>query len=108
MYACSVAESAIEQPEISVEQLRLNPAFLDALHQAGAVWGMLVLKEIYLPSSAEEFMVLRTPNIRRRISCRGASKGSELDRIVFDLAMWNSENALCCCVKNSMFRRVRQ
>lgn len=101
-------KAQLNNPRYPLEQLRLNPAFLDALHQAGAVWGMLVLKEIYLPSSAEEFMVLRTPNVDGEYRVVARAKEVNSDRIVFDLAMWNSENALCCCVKNSMFRRVRQ
>ena len=95
-------------PRYPLAKFRINPAFLDVVHQAGAVWGMLVTKDIYLPSSAEEFVVMRPPKAMGEYRVVAMAKNVSAERIIFNIAMWNPLNQVCCFVKNSMFRKVKQ
>ncbi|HYD40902.1 MAG TPA: SDR family NAD(P)-dependent oxidoreductase [Anaeromyxobacter sp.] len=97
----------LSEPRYPLSRLRINPAFLDSLHQAGAVFCILQTGQVYLPVGAEEFAVLVPPieegqyDVVARVTDRGQ------DLFLFDIAMLRGER-LCCLARNVAFRRIRQ
>ena len=91
-----------------LDKLLLNPCFLDSIHQAGAVYGILMTDQIYLPSGAEEFIVSKIPKADGKFRIYVKMKSKTDEKIIYDIAMLDGKDELLCYVKNSLFRRIHQ
>jgi acyl transferase domain-containing protein/NADP-dependent 3-hydroxy acid dehydrogenase YdfG len=98
----------LTEPRYPLGQLRLNPAFLDAMHQAGAVFCILQTGEVYLPVGAEEFAVLDAPSVEGQYDVVARVRERSPDLFLFDIAMLRDRERLCCLARNVAFRRIRQ
>ncbi len=97
----------LSEPRYPLARLRINPAFLDALHQAGAVYCILQTGQVYLPVGAEEFAVLVPPTEEGQYDVVARVTDRTQDLYHFDVAMLRGER-LCCLARNVAFRRIRQ
>jgi NAD(P)-dependent dehydrogenase (short-subunit alcohol dehydrogenase family)/acyl carrier protein len=98
----------IEHPGYARMQYVTNPAFLDSAHQTAAMFALLLTNEAFLPAGADEFVVLRAPNVPGTYRVIAKLKERSQDRTVYDIGMWNEQNELFAYIKRSAFKRVRQ
>jgi len=97
----------LSEPRYPLSRLRINPAFLDSLHQAGAVFCILRTGQVYLPVGAEEFAVLVPPTEEGQYDVVARVSDRTQDLFLFDIALLRGEQ-LCCFARNVAFRRIRQ
>lgn len=95
-----------ETPNYPLDQYLINPAFMDSLHQAGAVLAIELTGHVYLPVSAERF-VLYAP-LRQPGNYRVLAKLRHIDdeSAAYDLIMVRQDHTLCAAITNSCFRRI--
>jgi hypothetical protein len=86
----------------------LNPAFLDALHQAGAVLAILLTDQVYLPIGARSFIVHEAPNIDANYRVVAKLLAVDELQVTYDMAMVREDGICCVTVENSLFRRISQ
>ena len=98
----------LSEPRYPLGRLRINPAFLDSLHQAGAVFCILQTGQVYLPVGAEEFVVFVPPREEGQYDVVARVRDRSEDLILFDIAMLRDRKVLCCSARNVAFRRMRQ
>ncbi|MBN2737375.1 MAG: SDR family NAD(P)-dependent oxidoreductase [Spirochaetales bacterium] len=101
-------KAQINNPGYPLDRFLINPAFLDSLHQAGAIYSILISNQQYLPVGAEEFGIIEkqtSPGLYRVFL---ELKKKEQDIICFNMDMLNPDNTLCYYIRNSMFRRMNQ
>ena len=98
----------IEHPGYALGQYLTNPAFLDAAHQTAAMFALLLTNEAFLPAGADEFAVLRAPNVPGKYRVIAKLRERSEDRTVYDIGMWDDQGELFAYVKRSAFKRVRQ
>ncbi len=98
----------LTNPRYPLEKLLLNPCFLDSIHQAGAVYGILTTNQVYLPSGAEEFIVNKIPKSDGKYRIYAKAKSKTDEKIIYDIAMLDDEDEIICYVRNSLFRRIHQ
>jgi len=87
-------------------QFLVNPAFLDALHQAGAVLAIELTGHVYLPVGAEEFIVYAAPN--KPGNYRVVAQLMKLDdqSAIYNMSMSGEDGTLYARITNSQFRRI--
>lgn len=91
-----------------VEQYMINPAFLDTLHQAGAIYSIFSKKEVYLPYGAEEFGVLKPmkeDEVYRVFVQRMSEEG---ETILYNIVLLNEADEVTAYIRNSLFHRINQ
>jgi NAD(P)-dependent dehydrogenase (short-subunit alcohol dehydrogenase family) len=98
----------LDHPKYPLAQFLINPAFLDAVHQAGAVLGILLTDHVYLPVGARRFVVYGA--LSRPGSYRVTARLRSLDdvEIHYDMVMQNPEGNVCVSLEDSVFRRISQ
>lgn len=98
--------AGLEDAQYPLTEYLTNPAFLDSLHQAGAVLAIELTGHVYLPISAEQF-VLYT-HLREPANYRVVAKLKQLDEqnAQYDMIMVREDGVLCAAITNSTFRRV--
>ena len=102
----SLPKTQIDFPGYPLKQFLINPAFLDALHQAGAVLAIQLTNQVYLPVGAEEFVVYEAP--KRDEMYRVVAKLKTLDDVqaTYDMFMTREDGTCCVRLTNSQFRRI--
>jgi acyl transferase domain-containing protein/short-subunit dehydrogenase len=98
----------LSEPRYPLARLLLNPAFLDAMHQAGAVFCILQTGQVHLPVGAEEFAILEPPTAEGQYDVVARVRERSPDLLRFDIAMLRDRERLCCLARNVAFRRIRQ
>ncbi|MGC4068739.1 MAG: SDR family NAD(P)-dependent oxidoreductase [Polyangiaceae bacterium] len=98
----------LDHPKYPLAHFLVNPAFLDAVHQAGAVLGILLTNYVYLPVGAKRFVVHGT--LSRQGSYRVTAKLRSIDEVEihYDMIMRNPEGRVCVTLEDSVFRRISQ
>jgi hypothetical protein len=103
-------KAQFNNPGYPLDLFLINPAFLDSIHQAGAICSLELAnrKHYFLPIGAEEFGIVKAPKVdgEYRILAKLREKCS--DTMVYDIVMFNEKNELCSYVKNSSYLRINQ
>jgi hypothetical protein len=84
----------------------LNPTFLDSLHQAGAVLAIQLTGNVYLPVSAEEFVVYDSLIQPAQYCVRARLKKLDEHRATYDMVMVREDGKLCASITDSTFQRI--
>lgn len=89
-----------------LSKFQLNPAFLDALHQAGAVLAIQLTDHVYLPVGADEFVIFQPPNANAhyRVLVRLLQLTDSQAR--YDMVMVRDDGVCCAGVNNARFARI--
>lgn len=98
----------LEQSRYPLDHYLINPAFLDAMHQAGAVLAIELTGQIYLPVGAREFVVQSCPNEPGDYRVVARLKQRSTDDFLYDIAFWKDEGTLCAVAWDVAFRRISQ
>jgi len=98
----------LSEPRYPLDRYLINPAFLDSLHQAGAVFCILETGQVYLPVGAEEFAIFQPPREEGQYEVIARVSDRSQDQFLFDIAMLRDDQELCCLAHNVAFRRIRQ
>jgi hypothetical protein len=98
----------LSEPRYPLDRYLINPAFLDSLHQAGAVFCILETGQVYLPVGAEEFAIFQPPREEGQYEVIARVSDRSQDQFLFDIAMLRGDQELCCLAHNVAFRRIRQ
>jgi acyl carrier protein len=96
------------EPRYPLDRFLINPAFLDSMHQAGAVFCILQTGQIYLPVGAERFVIFTPPREEGQYDVIARVSDRSQDHVLFDIAMLRDRHELCCLAQNVVFRRIRQ
>jgi acyl transferase domain-containing protein/acyl carrier protein/short-subunit dehydrogenase len=86
----------------------INPSFLDALHQAGAMLSIALTDEVYLPVGAQKFIVHESPNQDAHYTVIAKVLTLDETQLTYDMVMLNEAGLPCVTIENSWFRRVTQ
>jgi hypothetical protein len=89
-----------------IDKYLLNPCFLDAMHQAGAIFAQLLTERVFLPVGAEEFAVVAPPKTdgTYRVYVKVKRRGGE--EFIYDIAMLDERGSLSGYAKNAKFCKV--
>jgi NAD(P)-dependent dehydrogenase (short-subunit alcohol dehydrogenase family) len=98
----------LSEPRYPHARLHANPAFLDCMHQAAAVFCVLKTGAIHLPVGAQEFTVFEAPNQDARYEVIARIRDRLPDRMVFDVALLREGGTLCCFARKVVLRRTGQ
>lgn len=88
----------------------INPAFLDSIHQAGALCSLMLAKRerYFLPFGADEFGIVKAPKADGVYTITAKLKEQDRDKMIFNIIMLNEDGELCSYVKNSLYLRINQ
>lgn len=96
----------LSHPGYPLDRWLVNPAFLDTLHQAGAVLAIQRTGSVYLPVGAEEFVVFHAPDQDALYRVSAALIHLDEDAARYDMSMVREDGLLCATVRGSLFRRI--
>ena len=98
--------AVLADPRYPLDRFLINPAFMDCLHQAGAVLAIELTGSVYLPIGADQFVVYEPP--RQDTTYRVVARLKELDdqRALYDMVLVRDDGVLCAAVHNSRFHRI--
>jgi malonyl CoA-acyl carrier protein transacylase len=88
----------------------INPAFLDSIHQAGALCSLMLAKmeRYFLPFGAEKFVIVKAPKADGTYRIVAKLKEQDNNKMIFNILMLNEGGELCSYVKNSVYLRINQ
>ncbi len=89
-------------------RLHVNPAFLDSMHQAAAIFCLFKTKLIHLPVGADQFTVFETPNQDSNYDVIAIVRERSSDRLWFDVAMLHEGRRVLCLAHRVELRRTGQ
>lgn len=98
----------LDHPRYPREELLINPAFLDAMHQAGAVLAIALTGHIFLPVGAAEFVVFDSPKQDERYRIVVRIKELRDSEATYDIVMLRDTGACCAAIIGSSFQRISQ
>jgi hypothetical protein len=98
----------LSEPRYPHARLHANPAFLDCMHQAPAVFCVLKTGAIHLPVGAQELIVFEPPKQDARYEVVARVCERLPDRTVFDVALLREGGTLCCFARKVVLRRTGQ
>jgi acyl transferase domain-containing protein/NAD(P)-dependent dehydrogenase (short-subunit alcohol dehydrogenase family)/acyl carrier protein len=98
----------LSEPRYPLARLHVNPAFLDSMHQAAAIFCVLTTHAIHLPVGADEFTIFQAPkqDANYDIIARVCDRSS--DRIWFNVAMLHEGRQIFCLARRVELRRTGQ
>jgi hypothetical protein len=101
-------KAQLTEPRYPLARLHVNPAFLDSMHQAAAIYSILRTGSVYLPVGAEEFVIFEAPKQDARYDAIARVCDRTPDRIWFDVALLREGGRLCCLARRVILRRTGQ
>ena len=101
-------KAQLTEPGYPLAQFHLNPAFLDSMHQAGALFSVRLTGRIFLPVGADEFIIFAPLHQDGSYDVFGKVVHRTDDRLCFDIALLRECKDLCCLARNVVFRRIEQ
>jgi hypothetical protein len=104
----ALPRAQLEEGRYPLGQYLINPGFLDAMHQAGAVLAIKLAGEVFLPVGAREFLVQHGPNVPGDYRVVARLKRQSKDEFLYDIAFWRDEHTLCALASDVLFRRISQ
>jgi len=104
----ALPKTQLSEPRYPYARLHINPAFLDCMHQAPAIFSLIKTGSVYLPVGAEEFTVFEAPKQDARYDVIAKVCEKAPDRILFDVALMREGEHLCCFGRRVILRRTGQ
>jgi hypothetical protein len=101
-------KAQLTEPRYPFKHLHVNPAFLDSMHQAAAIFCILSARAIHLPVGADEFTIFAPPNLDANYDIIARVRERSADRIWFDVAMLHEGRQLFCLARRVELRRTGQ
>jgi hypothetical protein len=101
-------KAQLSEPRYPLTRLHVNPAFLDSMHQAAAIFSILKTGSVYLPVGVEEFTIFEAPKQDGRYDVVARVCDRSSDRIWFDVALLRRGQELCCLARKVVLRRTGQ
>lgn len=104
----ALPRAQIEERRYPLEQYLVNPAFLDAMHQAGAILAIKLTGQVFLPVGAREFVILHCPNLDGEYRVVARLTRRDVDEFLYDIAFWHDARTLCAVAWDVSFHRISQ
>jgi hypothetical protein len=101
-------KAQLSEPRYPLARLHVNPAFLDSMHQAAAIFSLFKTTSVYLPVGAEEFTIFETPNQDANYDVIAVLRERSADRLWYDVAMLREGRQLFCLAHRVELRRTGQ
>jgi NAD(P)-dependent dehydrogenase (short-subunit alcohol dehydrogenase family) len=101
-------KAQLAEPRYPLARFLVNPAFLDSMHQAGALFAIRLTGRIFLPVGADEFVIFAPLNQDGHYDVFAKIVKQTEDRFWYDIALLRDRKDLCCLAKNVVFRRIEQ
>jgi hypothetical protein len=98
----------LAEPRYPLAQFLVNPAFLDSMHQAGALFSIRLTGRIFLPVGADEFVIFAPIKQDGCYDVFAKIVKRTEDRFWYDIALLRERKDLCCLARNVVFRRIEQ
>jgi NAD(P)-dependent dehydrogenase (short-subunit alcohol dehydrogenase family)/acyl carrier protein len=99
-------KAQLDHPAYPLDLFRINPAFLDALHQAGAVLAIQLTNCVYLPVGADQFTVFSAPRHDGHYRVQARLLSLDETSATYDMLMTHEDGSPCAQIKGSRFRRI--
>lgn len=106
VYSVLLPKEELIDPKYRLEQLLLNPAFMDSVFQVCGVHTALESDRIYLPWKIEEFGVVKVPRERSRYKAYAKLKQQMDELKIYDVIMVNDKDEVCYYAKNITMRLI--
>jgi len=101
-------KAQLAEPRYPLARFQVNHAFLDSMHQAGALFAIRLTGRIFLPVGADEFVIFAPLNQDGHYDVFAKIVKQTEDRFWYDIALLRDRKDLCCLAKNVVFRRIEQ
>jgi acyl transferase domain-containing protein/NAD(P)-dependent dehydrogenase (short-subunit alcohol dehydrogenase family) len=99
-------KAQLNTKEYPIEQFLCNPAFLDSLHQAGAILSILLTNQVYLPVGAEQFVIYERPTRDEQYRVIAKLLSIDASSATFNMSMVRNDGTCCVKITNSRFSRI--
>jgi hypothetical protein len=99
-------KAQLNTKEYPIEQFLCNPAFLDSLHQAGAILTILLTDYVYLPVGAEQFVIYERPTRDEQYRVTAKLTSIDASSATFNMSMVRNDGTCCVKITNSRFSRI--
>lgn len=106
VYSLIMPEEQITNHWYRLEELLINPAFMDSLYQACGVHTLHKSKWVYLPWEIGEAGVVKVPKSGGNFKVYSKVKIETDEYNTYDAAMFNEAGELCYYAKNVVMRRI--
>lgn len=101
-------KAQLSDPRYPLARLQVNPAFLDSMHQAAAIFSVLKTGSIHLPVGADEFTIFEAPDREAHYDVIAVVRERSSDRLWFDVALLHEGRQLFCLARRVELRRTGQ
>jgi hypothetical protein len=101
-------KAQLSEPRYPFAGLHINPAFLDCMHQAAAIFSIFATGSIHLPVGAEEFVIWDAPNRDAHYDVIALMLDRSAERLWFDVALLRDGKDVCCIARRVVLRRTGQ
>jgi NAD(P)-dependent dehydrogenase (short-subunit alcohol dehydrogenase family)/acyl carrier protein len=101
-------KAQLSEPRYPHARLHVNPAFLDSMHQAAAIYCILKTGSIHLPVGADQFTIFQPPSQDANYDVIALVCDRSSDRLWFNVALLHEGRQIFCLARRVELRRTGQ